>query len=335
MSGDTGGNQSESSRDYGEEKQWRLYIHTTCVFVIGVLAVLGLVGNFMSFRTFGKMTPRKATTLLLRALAVLDSCVLLLTLTNYTATLALDFWNQIFWIFATRSYTIAFLHIAWMANIWTSVIIGLNRYIAVCQPLQAARLCTTSHARKQMLCVVLFSVMYGLPRFFRCKITKSPDGSRNICKPLLDDKVWYHYFYKIGCELIFRFSLPFVLLLFFCVQLATHLRAARKQSLGLCRGRRMDTRATSMLVTLLGLFLFCTTPNFIYNIVRNIPKHFNFTSPWLRIALHYVSDISDMLAAFSSSFNWVIYFAYMREFRQKQCGSCISDWGRHEDYEME
>ena len=329
------GNQSESSRDYDDEKHWNLYIHSTCVFVIGVLAILGLVGNCMVFHTFGKMTPRKATTLLLRALAVLDSCVLLLTLTNYTASLALDIWNHMFWVSASRSYTIALLHIAWMANIWTSVVIGLNRYIAVCQPLQAARLCTTGHARKQMLCILLFSVVYGLPRFFSCKLTKSSDGSRNICKPLLDDKVWYHYFYKIGCELIFRFFLPFVLLLFFCVRLVTHLRAARKQSLGLCGGRRMDTRATSMLVTLLIVFLVCTTPNFIYNILRNIPKHFKFTSPLLRITLHYVSDISDMLAAFNSSCNWIIYFAYMREFRQKQCRSCINDWERHEGYEME
>ena len=53
-----------------------------------------------------------------------------------------------------------------LINAWTSVIIGINRYIAVCRQLHDARLCmlcTISHARKQTACVVLFSFTYSLP----------------------------------------------------------------------------------------------------------------------------------------------------------------------------
>ena len=309
------GNGSDSSGEY-DEGNILDNRQTVLICVSGTLALLGLVGNIISFRTFGKMMAKNATTLLLRALAVFDSCVLLLNFVCYAASYAEDIWSHPVWMFA-NTYIIPFLHIAFMANAGTSVIIGANRYIAVCRPLQAARLCTAGHARKQLSCVVLFSIAYGLPRFFSCTITKSDDGSEYIRKALLRNKVWYAYFYIIGCEMIFRFIIPFALLLFFCVRLTTTLREARKQLLDLHGGRRVDTRVTSMLVTLLGVFLISNAPNFIYNSLRIILMHdIQFTRSWTGMIL---SDTADIFVIMNSSINWFIYVAYIREFRERQC----------------
>ena len=234
---------------------------------------------------------RNATTFLLRGLAIIDSFFLLLTATAY-AMLWAGFRSAL--LSLTLSYVMASTHNACVAVVWTSVIIGMNRYIAVCRPLQAARLCTTSRARKELLCVVLFSIAYALPRFFRNKLTKSVDGSRYIVTKLIDNKTWL---------------------------LITALRQARKQELDLHGGRRVDTKVTLMLVTLILVFLVCNAPNFIHNLLRIILINDSlFSSSWAGTIL---SHIADSLVIFNSSCNWVIYFAYMQEFRKKQCQICI------------
>ena len=84
----------------------------------------------------------------------------------------------------TQICVVASTHIACVAVVWISVIIGMNRYIAVCWPLQAARLCTISRVKKE-LCVVFFSIAHAPPRFFRYNLTQSVDGSRYMVTKLI------------------------------------------------------------------------------------------------------------------------------------------------------
>ena len=323
-----GGNGSDSFEDFDGGRQRLQLMYTICFIVTGLLALLGLVGNIVSFCTFGKM-PNSATTFLLRALAVFDSGLLLLNASLYAMRWAEKL--SVLLIF-TQIYIVSTSHIFYVAVVWTSVIIGMNRYIAVCRPLQAARLCTTDRARKQLVCIVLFSIVYALPRFFRYKLTKAADGSEYEIPFLIDDKIWYEYFYIVGCEMIFRFVIPFAMLLFFCVRLITTLRAARRQPLDLHGGPRVETRVTLMLVTLLGIFLICNAPNFIHNSLMIILMHdFQFATSWANILAFYIADI---LTIFNSSCNWVIYFAYMKEFRKKQCLGCTRFWNQNQDHEL-
>ena len=321
------GNGSNASGHSDTEEQ-RVYMYTILFIVNGLLALIGIMGNIISFFTFGKM-PRNATTFLLRGLAIIDSSFLLLTATAYAMLWA---GCRSALTSLTLSYVMASTHIACVAVVWTSVIIGMNRYIAVCRPLQAARLCTTSRARKELLCIILFSIAYALPRFFRNKLTKSVDGSKFIVTKLIDNMIWYKIFYIIGCEMAFRFVIPFALLLFFSVRLITALREARKQALDFHGGRRVDNKVTLMLVTLILVFLICNAPNFIHNLLRIILMNDSqFSSSWTRTIL---SHIADVLVIFNSSCNWVIYFAYMQDFRKKQCQICIRRCAQSKNLEL-
>ena len=127
-----------------------------------------------------KMGRQNATTFLMRALAVIDSCVLLLRM-------AYSMWSSLWDMLCgdhscdekchLHEYSLHMLehvtNISIKACTWTSVIIGMNRYIAVCWPLQATRLCTVSNARKQILGVILGSIAYSLPGFFKTKLEKA------------------------------------------------------------------------------------------------------------------------------------------------------------------
>ena len=308
------------------------YIFTMYIIIPGTLSLFGLIGNLVAFVTLGKMANKNAITFLLRALAIIDSCVLIsmqIFLHSYCLTLYVEGgsfyvegWDQIASTYIMPCI-VPLLYTATMANVWTSVVIGINRYIAVCHPLHAARLCTTSNGRKQIVAVVLGSIVYCVPKIFEWKISRTADGIYTL-NALIENNELYYYIYAVGCHLVFRFIIPFGMLLFFCVRLTSSLRAARNQPRITHRGHLGNTRITVMLIILIGIFIACYAPNFLYRILVVFYIHgFYFTSSQLVIRI--VQDIARILIMVNSCTNWFIYFAYMKEFRKKQCAKCAPD----------
>ena len=327
---------SNSSEHYEDEKEYYeqfliYYDHRTkmCIFVFGPLIFLGLVGNVISFFTWGRMTQQHAITFLLRSLAVMDSCVLLgLVLRAFTDPSATKYYAD-GWLYnaayAQGPYMRVFVdplkYMALLANIWTSLCIGMNRYIVVCQPLQAARLCTVSRARKQVICIVVLSVLSLIPSFFECQVRKSTDGSLPLVCPLLDNK-WYYYIWYIGSGLVAGSLIPFSLLLGFCVRIIATLRASRKNA-DRHGNRRQDSSVTSMVLVLLGIFLVCHTFSWVHILLGVLlPK----TVYWYNV-LSYAYFCKEILLIFNSSVNWLLYFVHIREFRWKLCKICYQQSG--------
>ena len=303
--------------DFGGARQQLQSGEAIVAIVIGLLVLLGLVGNIVSFLTFGKM-PKNATTFLLCSLAVIDSSFLLLTAIPFAMKPYAVQWVgccDLSFRFITNFFK-ASSRIACMAVVWTSVITGMNCYIVVCPPHQAARLCTPSRARKQLLWTVLFSIVYALPRVFRYKSTKM-------------SKAWQKYFYVIGCKMAFRLAIPFAMLLFFfSVWIIATLTQARRSHWVCMEDAMWTAESPLILVTIILVFLICNSPNFIYDILRIIW----ITSSWEHGLL---STTGGMLLILISSCNWVIYFAYIQEYRMKQCERCTQDREPSRNYKLQ
>ena len=216
---DTNGTNSSGDDGIGEGN---LTLGLTLIFVCvtGTMILIGLIGNIVAFCIFGQMVHQNAVTFLLRALAVIDNCVLLCMVPLIIRDISdwIYMLTSVLWLFIGPLFRV-FL----MANAWTSVIIGMNRYIVVCHPLHAARLCTISYARKQIICVILTSIVYSLPRFFERRVAV---GYTMGLKVLSHGDTWYFYIYVLGCDVTFRFLTPLTLLLVFCVCLIRELRAS-------------------------------------------------------------------------------------------------------------
>ena len=140
------------------------------VIIDGILCILGPIGNITSFCVFGKLGWRNSTTVLIRALAVTDTFLLLfwLPLPFYFLCQTTD-WCPGYSEFMNTYYSKYIRPLCVMAqvsSVWISVLISINRFIAVSQPLEAARLCTVNRARNELLCVLCFSVMFISPYFF-------------------------------------------------------------------------------------------------------------------------------------------------------------------------
>lgn len=79
-----------------------------------------------------------------QVLSVIDTLLLMTAFPLYAVTNLLEYFelgdnDQ---TFRTKVYLLPLAFIAQTATIWVTVLVAFNRYIAVCQPFKAARLCT-------------------------------------------------------------------------------------------------------------------------------------------------------------------------------------------------
>lgn len=124
-----------------------------------------------------------ATTLLLRALAVADSLVLAVAVPLYAMTPVNDFiekssttnstvlaglFRSYYELYPTiMPYLWPLYQIPYTATVILTVLVSVDRYMAVCRPFStASKLRSGARSFRQVVYVTLFSVVYNIPRFF-------------------------------------------------------------------------------------------------------------------------------------------------------------------------
>jgi len=66
------------------------------------------------------------------------------------------------------------VHITQMWAVWITVLVAFNRYVAICMPFQAHRLCTMRQVRCQMAGLGLSIIIYNIPRWLEYKVVYTP-----------------------------------------------------------------------------------------------------------------------------------------------------------------
>jgi hypothetical protein len=92
--------------------------------------------------------------LLFQVLSVIDTLMLLAWLPLYSVTNFLEYTelSDSEQTQKAKECLLPFAFIVQTATIWVTVLVAFNRYIAVCQPFKAARLCTVVQVR-ECVCV--------------------------------------------------------------------------------------------------------------------------------------------------------------------------------------
>ncbi|XP_076449107.1 uncharacterized protein LOC143285598 [Babylonia areolata] len=141
--------------EYRARKLLRLYVPP-------ILLVLGTFGNICSFIILRhKAMARQSTHHFLAALAVLDSCVLLVGLfRQWLGELTgSDLKNQGPWLCKTivvLGYTCS------NVAVWIIVAVTVERYIVVCHPLKASRVCNVARAKRVVVGFVMLFLCINL-----------------------------------------------------------------------------------------------------------------------------------------------------------------------------
>lgn len=304
-------------------------------FVInGVLQAVncgfGLVGNCLSFCVLHRYSSstNNVSTFLLRSLAVSDNIFLstaaFVDMYREMAIFAgaTDHLEAIFPWLQTIAWPVA--HMAQLGTVWMMVLVASNRYLAVCQPLHAQRLCTKRKVQVQIALIALFSILYNIPRFFEYRyayinVTDVNDNSTILSEENfgLTSHPVYNIVYENIAYCLLAFLLPLALLIFFNTQLIRALKNSQRLRKTISEGSRQspdENNVTFVMVVIIIIFILCQTPAAVNVVLYYVTDSVSRTTCSLYMK-YWV--LSNLFVTFNSSSNFIVYCLFRRQFRQQ------------------
>ena len=152
--------------------QCALFDFSVYTIIVGSMTILGIVGNIISFTVLWKDSSKSATAFLLRSLAVADSLVLMVAVPLYAIAPIYPYTNFLKSFYDMYPNLIPYLwacfQIPYTGTILLTVLVSLNRYFAVCKPFKSAKMCSTIQAKRHVIYVALFSIVYNVMIALSC-----------------------------------------------------------------------------------------------------------------------------------------------------------------------
>ncbi|XP_050392522.1 FMRFamide receptor [Patella vulgata] len=297
-------------------------------FALGVvrigLACFGVVGNILSVIVLAHRSMRSSTAVLLICLALYDTVFLVAT--GVTAVVGLN----------TISMSMSLLHIvaafypirniAQMGSVYATVILTVERFIAVAYPMKARIICTLSNSRNFMIGVFIFSVAFNIPRCLRSLIITPPmNVTANDSIPSDNYNFLYMRVYEIYLTTILYFLIPYTLIVILNIRLLMTLKKSRKTTIKLSYHNKNKQRreSTSMrnptgkedslisfVIGITGCFFVCCFVPLVYNII--ILAKPNLLAEATR---YYLLSIGDTMLCVNAATDFIFYCLLGQRFR--------------------
>lgn len=183
------------------------------------IGVLGILGNVISMIILSRPQMKSSINYLLIGLARIDtiliiSSILLFGLPGiypYTGTLFTYFY-VVYPHIVPVVYPLGLM--AQTASTYITLTVTLERFVAVCRPLRARSLCTYGRARVYVFIIIVFSVVYNLPRLFEARVKSEWVETFNItiyCARATEFRSeLYVNVYVHWCYMFFMYLVPFI-----------------------------------------------------------------------------------------------------------------------------
>jgi len=225
----------------------------------------------------------------------------------YTSYLNQGYFIVLIYIFPLAS-------VSQTATIWVTVLVGINRYIAVCKPYQAVRLCTVRQARIQLAVVLIFSVLYNVTRFAEGCLEFKNGTAIDAYQTELGKSKLYIFIYDNILYMVFMLILPLLVLTILNIRLVKALKKlSRKRAEMQSASQRQDNNVTLVLIIVIIVFIVCQTPalanRFMWSVLDDGARDCGGVQ-------FFFSRLSNLLVITNSAVNFVIYFLFNTRFRQ-------------------
>ena len=270
---------------------------------------------------------KTATPFPLVSLEVADTLFLVTVLILRVLTLIHTFtrWFDALMVFFpyAGSYVWPTALIASTGTIYLTILVTVNRYISVCRPYEASNLCSVYHARRHVVLVALFSILYNLPRFFEYNVVTAinPRTNRSELRSTLTpfgQNMIYQVLYGNALYFLVMFLVPLITLLILNYKLIKALRKAKKKRAQLLKtGRDSHNRSeddiTLVLIVVVVVFVICQTPALI---TQSLLSFLDISKKGCPNPFFFYERISDLMVVANSSLNFLIYCFCSKKFRQ-------------------
>ncbi|GFO10376.1 FMRFamide receptor [Plakobranchus ocellatus] len=169
-----------------------LYLFVMWGILLPLVALAGLVGNVLTILVLWRREMHSTTILYMRGLVITDTGILIgsvVTLTpiacaNYLPCETSSYFkDNVYPFLHTPGYYI--IMTLQQINVWITVSVSVERYIAICHPYRAARLISRKKTLAVILAIALFSLLYNLPHLFAS--TTTPCGGERTKRRVDND----------------------------------------------------------------------------------------------------------------------------------------------------
>lgn len=286
------------------------------------ISVLGLIFNGLSVVVVLQPQMMSSTSVYLTALAIFDSFVLLSLVlfmslpVVYEATGRMEWYYRLYSSIHPVAYPLALT--SQTGSIYTTLALTIERCVAVCRPLAAAKVCTVSRAKKAVSLVAVLSVLFNVPRLLEYHLIEVWDDRTNASVTTyaytsIGQSTYFRYIYFIGCHVNVMTIFPFIALLVLNVLLVRAVRTSRQDPIRkLSAGQRREQTLTRMLIAEVGAFLFCQSLSVVDNVLMAVLSDERIRDPvFVRL-----SCVSGLLVIVNSASNFGLYCLFGKKFRQ-------------------
>nr|AKQ63037.1 orphan G-protein coupled receptor 28 [Platynereis dumerilii] len=289
-----------------------------------IIAVLGLIGNVFSIIVLGNRRMMSSTSCYLIALGVFDSVVLISLVlffslpTFYIATGKLESYYRAYPYMHPYAYPTAL--IAQTCSIYTTVAFTVERWIAVCRPLRAAKMCTISRARKSILIIMFCSIVYNIPRMLEYRTTHEFDPNTNTTrvtntKTALGADPTFQHIYFIYMHIFVMLLIPFTTLAVLNILLIRAVKQSEHATGKVSNKTKRENSLTVMLISVVVVFLICQVPSIVDNIfTATLNDNILYQPPFVKL-----TTISGLMVIANSATNFYLYCVFGRKFRRVFC----------------
>lgn len=282
---------------------------------INIIGFLGILGNFLSIIILSRPQMRSSINFLLMGLA---QCDIILILTSillfglpaiYPATGYLFYYY--YFLYPNLSpivYTLAMT--AQTASVYLTLTITLERFVAVCHPLRARALCTQGRAKIYIIVILIFSIIYNIPRYWEVSIVEHKDSelgfifcvfSSDIRRDKQYIKIYIQWLY-----LVFVYFIPFISLALLNTLIYKQIRKANRERQRLSRTEKREIGLATMLLCVVFVFFLCNVLALVMNILEASYE----------IIDDYSIKLSNLLVTINSSVNFIIYVIFGEKFKR-------------------
>ncbi|XP_031636401.1 FMRFamide receptor [Contarinia nasturtii] len=291
--------------------------------LINLVGMVGILGNSLSLIILSRPQMRSSINYLLIALARCDIILIITSMflfgfhSIYPYSFYDDTGGSMFWFRYTYNvypriikYLFTLAVIAQTANCYLTLLVSLERFVAVCHPLRARALCTYGRSKFYVIFCTVVAVLYNLIRFEEIESCgdQHPDYGQIYCTRMtpLRTSTAYIKYYIHWSALVVNHIIPFSGLLIFNTMIYAQVRKANRERQMWSRTERREIGLATMLLCVVVVFI----------LFNSLALYANFVEAFFDEIPLEIVIISNLLVTLNSSVNFIIYVIFGEKFKR-------------------
>ena len=290
--------------------------------LLPMICSLGIAGTVLTLIVLSRKNMRTSTNCYLTALSVADLLFLVILATSLLQGEFVPYSTEFYHFIIYITYAAVFMQVFLLASIWITVILAVERFIAICKPFLAATMCTLTKARIIICVIFALALITRLSHFWEDQATKVFNTETNtsffyITGTELSTNEQYIKWQPWIIDVVISSLLPFILLVVLNTRLIWEVRKSTKylQSNQMLSGsssaaQREEIQVSIMLISVIVVFLLCQLPYVLYTAVQSLVNKYD-RQPHI-ILFRFVTIL---LLALKSAINFLLYCGFSEKFR--------------------